>query len=93
MKGLVEAQGREALIIQGSTADEAHIDDLADQVVARWGSLDIWVNNAARIFVKPFLQLTTEQWHGLLYSSARWTPEDLDSIQAQLSLPMAHESE
>ena len=28
------AQGREALIIRGSTADEAHIDDMADQVVA-----------------------------------------------------------
>jgi 3-oxoacyl-[acyl-carrier protein] reductase len=63
---LIEAQGREALIIQGSTADEAHIDELAAQVAQRWGSLDIWVNNAARIFVKPFLQLTTEQWHGLL---------------------------
>ena len=65
-RGLIEAQGREALIMQGSTADEAHIDDMADQVVERWGSLDIWVNNAARIFVKPFLQLETEEWHGLL---------------------------
>ena len=65
-RGLIEAHGREALIIQGSTADEAHIDDMADQVVERWGSLDIWVNNAARIFVKPFLELETEEWHGLL---------------------------
>jgi len=63
---LIEAQGREGLIVQGSTADEAHIDDMADQVVERWGSLDIWVNNAARIFVKPFLELETEEWHGLL---------------------------
>jgi NAD(P)-dependent dehydrogenase (short-subunit alcohol dehydrogenase family) len=65
-RGLIEAQGHEALIIQGSTADEAHIDDMADQVVARWGSLDIWVNNAARIFVKPLVETTTEEWHGLL---------------------------
>ena len=63
---LIEAHGREALIVQGSTADEAHIDDLADQVVERWGSLDIWVNNAARIFVKPFIELESEEWHGLL---------------------------
>ncbi len=62
----IEAHGREALILQGSTADEAHIDAMADEVVERWGSLDIWVNNAARIFVKPFLQLTTDEWHGLL---------------------------
>ena len=65
-EGLIEAQGREALIIQGSTADEAHVDDLADQVVERWGSLDIWVNNAARILVRPFLELETEDWHRLL---------------------------
>ncbi len=62
----IEAHGREALILRGSTADEAHVCDMADQVVARWGSLDIWVNNAARIFVKPFLDTATEEWHSLL---------------------------
>lgn len=65
-KRRIEAHGREALIVQGSTADEAHVYDMADQVVDRWGSLDIWVNNAARIFVKPFLEITTAEWHGLL---------------------------
>ncbi len=35
-------------------------------MVQRWGSLDIWVNNAARIFVKRFLEISTEEWHGLL---------------------------
>jgi NAD(P)-dependent dehydrogenase (short-subunit alcohol dehydrogenase family) len=62
----IEASGREAMIVQGSTADETHVYDLAEQVVARWGSLDIWVNNAARIFVKPFLDISTDEWHGLL---------------------------
>ena len=62
----IEASGREAMIVQGSTADEAHMNALAAQVVARWGSLDIWVNNAARIFVKPFLDISTDEWHGLL---------------------------
>lgn len=62
----IEAHGREALIVPGSTADQAHVEDMADQVVQRWGSLDIWVNNAARIFVKPFLEISTEEWHGLL---------------------------
>lgn len=62
----IEAHGREAMIMRGSTADAVHIQDLADKVVERWGSLDIWVNNAARIFVKPFLDTTPEEWHGLL---------------------------
>jgi len=65
-EGRITSTGREALIVQGSTADEDHLEALADAVVERWGSLDIWVNNAARIFVKPFLQLRTEEWHGLL---------------------------
>jgi NAD(P)-dependent dehydrogenase (short-subunit alcohol dehydrogenase family) len=65
-QALIEAEGREALIVAGSTADEDHIEDLADQVTERWGTLDIWVNNAARIFVKPFLELETSEWHALL---------------------------
>ncbi len=32
----------------------------------RWGSLDIWVNNAARLMVKPLIETTDEDWHGLL---------------------------
>jgi NAD(P)-dependent dehydrogenase (short-subunit alcohol dehydrogenase family) len=64
--GLIEAQGREALILQGDTGNEAHIQALADATVARWGHLDIWVNNAARLMVRPFFETTTEDWHGLL---------------------------
>jgi NAD(P)-dependent dehydrogenase (short-subunit alcohol dehydrogenase family) len=62
----VEAFGREALILQGDTGDEAHVQALADATMARWGRLDIWVNNAARIMVRPFFETTSEDWHGLL---------------------------
>lgn len=62
----IEAHGREAMIMRGSTADEAHVHEMADRVVDHWGSLDIWVNNAARIFVKPFLDTSTAEWRGLL---------------------------
>jgi NAD(P)-dependent dehydrogenase (short-subunit alcohol dehydrogenase family) len=63
---LIEAQGRESLILQGDTGDEVHIQALADAAVERWGHLDIWVNNAARLLVRPFFETTTEAWHGLL---------------------------
>ena len=53
---LIEAQGRESLILQGDTGDETHIEALADAVVERWGHLDVWVNNAARLMVRPFLR-------------------------------------
>ena len=62
----IEAQGREALILQGDTGDEAHVQALADATVQRWGSLDIWVNNAARIMVRPFFETTSRDWHALL---------------------------
>jgi NAD(P)-dependent dehydrogenase (short-subunit alcohol dehydrogenase family) len=34
--------------------------------VQAWGGIDVWVNNAARLMVKPFLEMTDEDWHGLL---------------------------
>jgi NAD(P)-dependent dehydrogenase (short-subunit alcohol dehydrogenase family) len=65
----IEAHGREALIVQGDTADEASVEGLAERVVERWGALDIWVNNAARLMVRPFLETDPEAWHGLLASN------------------------
>lgn len=62
----IEAQGREAIVLQGDTGDPMHIQELADRVVAVWGGIDVWVNNAARLLVKPFLEMTDEDWHGLL---------------------------
>ena len=63
---LIQTQGREAFVMQGDTGDEAHVQALAGATVERWGSLDIWVNNAARLLVRPFLETTTDDWHGLL---------------------------
>ena len=31
-----------------------------------WGGIDVWVNNAARLLVKPFVETTDDEWHGLL---------------------------
>jgi NAD(P)-dependent dehydrogenase (short-subunit alcohol dehydrogenase family) len=63
---LIESHQREGLIVQGDTGDAAHVESLADAVVARWGRLDIWVNNAARLMVRPFLETGPDEWHGLL---------------------------
>lgn len=58
--------GREAVIIQGDTGDPELAPRLADEARERWGSLDIWVNNAAALMVKPLVDTTDEDWHGLL---------------------------
>jgi NAD(P)-dependent dehydrogenase (short-subunit alcohol dehydrogenase family) len=58
--------GREVIVIQGDTGDSAHVDELARLAVDAWGGIDVWVNNAARLMVRPFLELTNDDWHGLL---------------------------
>ena len=62
----IEAEGREAVIITGDTGDPALAPQLAREALDRWGSLDIWVNNAARLMVKPLVETTDDDWHGLL---------------------------
>ena len=62
----IRAAGRESLVVQGDTGDPMHIQELADRVIAQWGGIDAWVNNAAALMVKPFLEMTDRDWHGLL---------------------------
>ena len=62
----VAAHGRRALMLVGDTASPADVERLADAATAAFGRLDIWVNNAARLLVRPFLDTTVDDWHGLL---------------------------
>ena len=62
----VQAHGRRMLVVEGNTADQATVEALADRAEAELGPIDIWVNNAAGLVVKPFLSTTAEDWHGLL---------------------------
>jgi NAD(P)-dependent dehydrogenase (short-subunit alcohol dehydrogenase family) len=52
--------------IHGDTGDPGTIEALAADVVERWGGIDVWVNNAARLMVKPVVETTDDDWHGLL---------------------------
>ena len=53
-------------MLVGSTADRATVDGLAGTAIERFGRIDIWVNNAARLLVKPLIETTDDDWHGLL---------------------------
>jgi NAD(P)-dependent dehydrogenase (short-subunit alcohol dehydrogenase family) len=65
----VEALGRRALITEGDTGDEAGVEQFADRVETEFGPIDIWVNNAAAMMVRPFLETTASDWHGLLQTN------------------------
>ena len=58
--------GRNTIVLKGDTGDSMHVQELADRVVSDWGGIDVWINNAAALMVKPFLEMTSEDWHGLL---------------------------
>lgn len=62
----IEGHGREALLEVGSTGVAADVENIADRVVAAWGGLDIWVNCAARMLVRPLGQMTETDWTDLL---------------------------
>ena len=62
----IAGEGRSSLMLVGSTAESATVDGLAEATVERFGRLDIWVNNAAGLLVRPLLETTDDDWHGLL---------------------------
>ncbi len=62
----VEAHGRRFLSRVGSAGDRDDVEALASSVAEAWGGLDIWVNCAARMLVRPFEVMTEADWTGLL---------------------------
>jgi NAD(P)-dependent dehydrogenase (short-subunit alcohol dehydrogenase family) len=56
----------DGIFVHGDTGDREAVADLADRVVEEWGGIDVWVNNAARLLVKPLVETSDEDWHELL---------------------------
>ena len=54
------------IFVAGDTGDRDAVEGLAERVVAEWGGIDVWVNNAARLLVRPVVETSDEDWHGLL---------------------------
>jgi NAD(P)-dependent dehydrogenase (short-subunit alcohol dehydrogenase family) len=62
----VAATGRTSLMLVGDTGDPRDVERLATEARERLGGIDVWVNNAAKLMVKPLLETSDEDWHGLL---------------------------
>jgi NAD(P)-dependent dehydrogenase (short-subunit alcohol dehydrogenase family) len=56
----------EGIFVQGDTGDREAVEGLARRVADEWGGIDVWVNNAARLMVRPLVETNDEDWHGLL---------------------------
>jgi len=65
----VEALGRRCRLVEADAGDPAAAEFAAGIARDELGGLDIWVNNAARMLVRPFLETTDEDWSSLLGSN------------------------
>lgn len=65
----IEAQGRRAVMLVGDTSTPADVEGLANAALEAFGRIDVWVNNAARLLVRPFLETDEDDWHSVLGSN------------------------
>jgi NAD(P)-dependent dehydrogenase (short-subunit alcohol dehydrogenase family) len=59
----------DGIFVHGNTGDREAVDGLAARVVDEWGRIDVWVNNAALLMVRPLAETSDDDWHGLLYGN------------------------
>ena len=69
LSAAIRALGGEPMIRVGDTRNTPQIDALADEAAGSWGGIDVWVNNAAKLLVKPFLEMEDKDWTELLDSN------------------------
>jgi 3-oxoacyl-[acyl-carrier protein] reductase len=62
----LDAIGHGAMVHMADITDEAAVRDMIDAVVARFGRLDILVNNAANRKQTPFLEIDFQEWQAFL---------------------------
>ena len=99
----VEQRGGEALVIPTDVADEAQVEAAAARVEARWGGIDVWVNDAmATIFadalsIAPadFRRATEVTYFGAVWGTLaalrRMKPRDRGTI-VQVGSALAYRS-
>jgi NAD(P)-dependent dehydrogenase (short-subunit alcohol dehydrogenase family) len=56
----------EGIFVHGDVGDREAVESFAARVADEWGGIDVWVNNAARLMVRPIAETSDEDWHGLL---------------------------
>lgn len=63
---LVEGAGGTALIAMGDIARRETVDEISNAALGKFGTVDIVVNNAARRPHKPLLDMSDEDWNGVV---------------------------
>jgi len=63
--------GGEAILVPGDVADGATVAKVFDQVVGRWGRLDVLVNNAGIVRDTLLLRMSEDDWDKVLGTNLR----------------------
>src|SRR4029078_880893 len=56
----------DGIFVAGDTGDPEAVESLAQRGAGAWGGVDVWVNNAARLLVRPVVETSDDDWHGVL---------------------------
>jgi NAD(P)-dependent dehydrogenase (short-subunit alcohol dehydrogenase family) len=70
----IEARGAQALGIEGDVSREADTQRLATETLARFGRIDVLVNNAAiygTLKRRPFMEISVEEWDRVMAVNLR----------------------
>ena len=62
----IEHLGRRSIAVEGNVTDPDQARSLVGEAIERMGRLDALVNNAGIMPVTPFLDVTTEEWNGVI---------------------------
>jgi 3-oxoacyl-[acyl-carrier protein] reductase len=65
-RAALERLGAEVLDYRGSVADSAHVQDTAADIVAKWGGIDVLVNNAGVTQVLPIAFVEEADWDAVM---------------------------
>lgn len=69
----VENLSGESLSLQGNISQKNDWIEMRDQIMKKWGRIDILVNNAAIFYPTPFLKITNDQWDEFMDTNLRGT--------------------
>lgn len=67
----VEGQGGRALEVEADLTSAREVDEMVREVCARFGKVDILVNNARVEFGKPFIEVTEAEWDAAMAANVR----------------------
>jgi 3-oxoacyl-[acyl-carrier protein] reductase len=62
----IRERGRDALPVQADLSIAQEIDRMVKEVIARWGKIDLLINNAAELHDGPLVSMSVDDWDAVV---------------------------